>query len=126
MTRAQSRQSHFQTKTQAGIPLPADLLATLQQLAFVHQVPTGQDLFLQGDVPEGLFILLSGEVELRDAAGPYLLVSDGSFLGLAAFLRRQPSQLSATTRRDCTIGFLSRPMYERCFGPARPLAVAVN
>jgi CRP-like cAMP-binding protein len=112
----------------AGIPIPPrsvlpfdssafladpELLVALCKLALPLDCSTERMLFRQGDAPEGLCILVSGEVTLNMAApggGDVFSVpaQPGSLLGLPALIGNQPYTLTATAHTGAQIGFLPR------------------
>jgi CRP-like cAMP-binding protein len=103
MIRAAFR-DRLQTAIQRSCPLltaldPEESLDLLQQLRPARAKP-GQRLVTRGEMADGLYVVLLGELELRDKADsePRVLVH-GDFLGPGlSVLRQRPSQVEVTSR----------------------------
>jgi CRP-like cAMP-binding protein len=70
-------------------------------------------LFHQGDNPDGLFILQSGEAALvmHATSGDLVMclsASAGSLLGLPAVISNEPYTMTALVRKGSEVGFVSR------------------
>lgn len=78
----------------------------------------GETIFQEGDAPEGVYVVHSGEVDLlftprNGAAKPLRVASPGQILGLSAVVMQRPHDCSATARDTCEIGFIPREEFLR-------------
>ncbi|GAB5448881.1 DUF294 nucleotidyltransferase-like domain-containing protein [Gymnodinialimonas sp.] len=79
-------------------------LAALAEVCTDTQAPKGQTLYTVGDRIDGLFILVSGEVEITDASGAQLsLLGPRNSFGERALLRGDDATRTATTLSDATL-----------------------
>jgi CRP-like cAMP-binding protein len=82
-------------------------------------IPCVEDriLFNQGEDPEGLFILHSGEAVLimHAASGSVVMclhASGGSLLGLPGVVAKEPYTMTAMVRGGSEVGFVTRKDFE--------------
>lgn len=82
-------------------------------------VSCGEDLvlFRQGEAPNGLYILRSGEATLvmRSESGKEVMclrAVAGSLIGLPAIIGNRPYTLTATARQGSEVNFVTRVDYE--------------
>ena len=96
--------------------LPKDLLAPLQDSAVRSLYRSGEAVFRQGDVPEYLYIVEKGEVDIiLPARGEELVLASfqpGSFFGEMAVFDSQPRSATARASEDSSLICL----------PLRPIA----
>ena len=93
----------------------------LQSLAPHERVetwPAGKVLFREGESPNGVYVLLSGEVDLvfssrGGLAKPLRVVAAGQVLGLSCVVSGRLHDCSATTRSQCVTGFVVRDRLAR-------------
>lgn len=89
----------------------ADLLSPYEK---IESWPAGEVLFREGNHPEGVYFLHSGEVDLCFAsprsgeARSFLIAAPGEILGLACVVSGRSHESSATTRTTCITGFIDR------------------
>ena len=79
----------------------------------VEAFPAGSPLFREGEIPRGVYVIRTGEVDVVFAARngntrPFALAGPGQILGLSAVVTRRPHECSAITRTRCEIGFISQ------------------
>ncbi len=77
----------------------------------------GRILFKQGDVPTGLYILVSGTAELmlesrRGGAVLWLHAPAGSLLGLPAVVGNEPYTLTAKACKGAEVKYVARSDFE--------------
>lgn len=75
--------------------------------------PAGKVLFREGSLPEGVYFLHSGEVDLCFSSKPLLVADAGQFLGLTSVMSDRPHDSSATTRTPCVTGFIEKNRFLR-------------
>lgn len=90
-----------------------ELIAVLERKAAPVDCTTERVLFMQGDPPVGLYILLNGAARLTmDSREGKPIVSvrvpEGSLLGLPGLLGNQPYTLTATAESGAEVGFIPR------------------
>ena len=78
----------------------------------------GEMLFSEGQIPDGVYVLHAGDVELVFAprAGepkPLRVVNPGRILGLSSVVMQHPHDCSAIARTECEIGFVEREEFLR-------------
>ncbi len=83
-----------------------------------HDVVAGTDIIRQGDPGAGLFVVLSGEVDVvhRGADGattPLATLRAGEVFGEMALVRRSPTTATVTANRMSTVLFLAREYVAR-------------
>ena len=78
----------------------------------VHVFERGAELFKEGDVPEGVHVLLSGEVDLlfmrRDDAVPLHFARAGQVLGLSCLVSGRNHEYTATATSTVLTGFVDK------------------
>lgn len=94
-----------------------ELIQTLEKRS--QLVFCGEDLvlFRQGEAPNGLYILRSGEATLvmRSESGEEVMclrVAASSLIGLPAIVGNKPYTLTATARQGAEVKFVTRVDYE--------------
>jgi CRP-like cAMP-binding protein len=90
-----------------------ELIQALEKRAISIPCDDDRVLFLQGDPPAGLCVLIKGEatVSMTGEDGEPLvsvLATSGSLLGLPGLIGNQPYSLTAIARRGAKVGFISR------------------
>jgi CRP-like cAMP-binding protein len=93
------------------------LLEALENRSMPSAGEEGHPLFKQGDIPRGVYIVKSGEVDLtmESSSGTSLTVfcaGPGSLLGLPAIVANQPYTLTAMAREGSTVRFVPRDDFE--------------
>ncbi|HVU51954.1 MAG TPA: cyclic nucleotide-binding domain-containing protein [Polyangia bacterium] len=83
-----------------------------------HEIAAGTVVIREGDAGQGLFVVLSGEVEVskRQASGGELSLARlraGDVFGEMSLLSNQPTSATVTAARDSTILFLARDYFQR-------------
>lgn len=92
----------------------ADLLeAPLSFAQSLQHRAAGETLFIEGELPAGVYLLHSGQVDLvfSSESGDVknlCMAVPGQILAMSAVLMGRPHDFSAATRTACEIGFISR------------------
>ena len=95
-----------------------ELVATLKAKARTVECAEDRVLFVQGEIPTGVFIFEDGEVHLTMRSPEGELVMDeraepGSLLGLPGLVGNQGYSLSAYARKGARIQFVAREEFSR-------------
>lgn len=94
--------------------LPRGLSAdTLQRIAFETTYPAEALLFMQGQRPQGIVVLMRGQVKLSTTSADGMTVvvriaKAGETLGLSATVLGQPHELTAQTMEPCQTKLIPR------------------
>jgi CRP-like cAMP-binding protein len=82
-----------------------------------HDVAPGTDLIREGDAGRGLYIVLSGEVEVLKGEEPFettlATLRAGDVFGEIALVRGTPATATVRAARQSTVLFLAREYFER-------------
>jgi len=118
--------------------IDTDLLQTegttvLQSLApfeLIETWPAGIVLFRESEDPAGVYVLLSGDVDLVFAsrAGvvkPLRIAGAGQILGLSCIVSGRPHDCSATTRTSAVTGFIPKTEFLELLDENPPLWFSV-
>ena len=78
----------------------------------------GETLFIEGEMPAGVYVLHAGDVELVFAPRegepkPLRVVNPGRILGLSSVVMQHPHDCSAIARTECEVGFVEREEFLR-------------
>lgn len=98
--------------------LDAKDLQDLQATKFTGVYPKGAVLFVEGELPRGVFILCQGRVKLTASSteGKMIILKiaePGEILGLSSAILGTEYEVSAETLEPCQINFLKREDYLR-------------
>ncbi len=93
--------------------LPALALQGLNSLKFTSTYPSEAVLFVEGQVPRGVYMLCKGRVKLtmNSADGRTIIVricGPGELLGLHGALSGEPYELTAEALQPCQVNFVRR------------------
>ncbi|HVZ82884.1 MAG TPA: cyclic nucleotide-binding domain-containing protein [Terracidiphilus sp.] len=102
----------------AAFQADSDLLAALEARASTLVCKEERVLFLQGEAPAGLYILLSGAASLLMTAptGEQVIdtpVAPGALLGLPGIIGNQPYSLTGIAAKGAVIGFIATEDFSR-------------
>lgn len=82
-----------------------------------HDVVAHTDIIREGEAGRGLFVVLSGEVEVTKASGdkslPLATLRPGDIIGEMALIRAAPATATVTATRPTTVLFLARDTVEK-------------
>ena len=89
------------------------VLKSLDQVSHRTTMPAGAILFVEGQLPRGLYILSSGRVKLSTSSrdGKVLILKTaeaGEPLGLSAAISGQAYEMTAETAMPCQLNFVDR------------------
>jgi CRP/FNR family cyclic AMP-dependent transcriptional regulator len=89
------------------------VLKSLDQASHRSTMPAGAILFVEGQLPRGVYILSSGRVKLSTSSrdGKVLILKTaeaGEPLGLSAVISGQPYEMTAETAVPCQLNFVDR------------------
>jgi CRP/FNR family cyclic AMP-dependent transcriptional regulator len=110
-------------------------LQTFENIKFASAYPQGAVLFVEGQVPRGIFVLCKGMVKLsiNSPSGRTMIVKlaePGEVLGLSATISGKPYEVTAETIDPCQVNFVKRDDFlrflkedvEACFKVAEQLS----
>jgi CRP-like cAMP-binding protein len=86
-------------------------MSGLQNIVSSHKFAEGQTIFYEGHLPYGIFILLTGEVELKYVNSKVEKVSSPALIGISAFMNKTVYSGTARAITACEIFFLSTSVY---------------
>ncbi|HEY5174715.1 MAG TPA: cyclic nucleotide-binding domain-containing protein [Terriglobales bacterium] len=98
-------------KTDRSFLAPGKVFERLRSLGATRRVEGSTVLFLQGEAPREVLLVLRADIALTpDATQPSLcrVAGPGSILGLPANLSGKPYSLTAVTIETCEIAVLPR------------------
>ncbi len=115
--------------------LPAAALQTFENIKYATAYPQGAVLFVEGQMPRGIFVLCKGTVKLsiNSPTGRTMIVKlaePGEVLGLSAAISGKPYEVTAETIDPCQVNFVKRDDFlrflkddvEACFKVAEQLS----
>jgi CRP/FNR family transcriptional regulator, cyclic AMP receptor protein len=115
--------------------LPASALQTFENIKYATAYPQGAVLFVEGQMPRGIFVLCKGTVKLsiNSPSGRTMIVKlaePGEVLGLSATVSGKPYEVTAETIDPCQVNFVKRDDFlrflkddvEACFKVAEQLS----
>jgi CRP/FNR family transcriptional regulator, cyclic AMP receptor protein len=93
--------------------LPKQSVEDLDKIKYASAFPPGAVLFVEGQVPRGVYIICSGRVKLtttsRDGKTLILRIAEaGEVLGLHGTVSEKPHELTAETLQPCQLDFVKR------------------
>src|SRR5271157_4205848 len=119
--------------------LPPAALQTFEDIKYATAYPQGAVLFVEGQMPRGIFVLCKGCVKLsiNSPSGRTVIVKlaePGEVLGLAATISGKAYELTAETIDPCQVNFVKRDDFLRflkehsdaCFKVAEQLSEKYN
>jgi CRP/FNR family transcriptional regulator, cyclic AMP receptor protein len=115
--------------------LPANALQNFENIKYTTAFPQGAVLFVEGQMPRGIFVLCKGTVKLsiNSPSGRTMIVKlaePGEVLGLSATISGKPYEVTAETIDPCQVNFVKRDDFlhflkddvEACFKVAEQLS----
>ena len=101
--------------------MSAPSIASLDAVKFTGVYPKGSLLFVEGEMPRGIFILCSGRAKLTTSSteGKTLIVKiaePGEVLGASATILGKPYEVSAETIEPAQLNFLKRDDFLKLLG----------
>jgi len=115
--------------------LPPAALQAFESIKYATAYPRGAVLFVQGQLPRGIFVLCKGSAKLaiNSPSGTTAIVKvaePGEVLGLSATISGKPHEVTAETIDPCQVNFVKRDDFlrflkddvEACFKVAEQLS----
>ncbi len=115
--------------------LPDTALRAFESIKYAAAYPQGAVLFVEGQMPRGIFVLCKGSVKLSitSPSGRTVIVKlaePGEVLGLSATISGKPYEVTAETLDPCQVNFVKREDFlrflkddvEACFKVAEQLS----
>lgn len=115
--------------------LPPNALQAFENIKYATAYPEGAVLFVEGQMPRGIFVLCKGSVKLsiNSPNGRTVIVKlaeAGEVLGLSATISGKPYEVTAETIDPCQVNFVKREDFlrflkddvEACFKVAEQLS----
>ena len=98
--------------------MPPATLQNFEGIKFSTAYPQGAVLFVEGQMPRGIFVICKGSVKLsiNSPAGRTMIVKlaePGEVLGLSATISGKPYEVTAETIDPCQINFVKREDFLR-------------
>ncbi len=98
--------------------LPATALQTFENIKYATAYPQGAVLFVEGQLPRGIFVLCKGPVRLsiNSPGGRRMIVElaeHGEVLGLSATISGKPYEVTAEAIDPCLVNFVKRDDFLR-------------
>jgi CRP/FNR family transcriptional regulator, cyclic AMP receptor protein len=98
--------------------LPPAALQTFENIKFATAYPQGAVLFVEGQLPRGIFVLCKGSVKMsiNSPSGRTMIVKlaePGEVLGLSATISGKPYEVTAETIDPCQVNFVKRDDFLR-------------
>jgi CRP/FNR family transcriptional regulator len=110
--------------------LPSAALEALSKITYASAYPARAVLFVEGQVPRGVYVLCRGRIKLtmNSAEGKTLIMrirEAGEILGLHATLSGQPYELTAEALQPCQVDFIRRDDFLRLMREHPAVSAAV-
>ena len=98
--------------------MTSETLADFQKMKFTSLYPAGSVLFVEGQVPRGVYMLCKGRIKLTMAspAGKTVIarvVEAGELLGLHSAISGDAHEVTAETLQPCQVDFIRRDDFNR-------------
>lgn len=98
--------------------LPPKTLEAFEKIKFPSTLPRSSMLFVEGQVPRGIYLLCRGRVKLSvnssDGKTMILKIAEpGEVLGMHAVVSNQPYELTAETVQPCQVVFIKRDDFQK-------------
>lgn len=95
-----------------------ETMADFQKMKFTSQYPAGSVLFVEGQVPRGVYMLCKGRVKLTMASSSgktviVRVVEAGELLGLHSAISGTPHEVTAETLQPCQVDFIRRDDFKK-------------
>ncbi len=105
-----------------------DSVAAFEKVKFTSSYPAGALLFVEGQVPRGVYMLCTGRVKLSMASpeGRTIIVrvaEVGELLGLHSAISGDAHELTAETLQPCQVDFIRRDDFSRLLREHHDVAV---
>lgn len=85
-----------------------DFRETARAFGVTIRIPAGGTAFRQNDPPDNMYVLLSGEIEIRRGETIIDRLQPGEALGMASLLDNQPRSATAFVTEDAELAVIDR------------------
>jgi CRP/FNR family cyclic AMP-dependent transcriptional regulator len=108
--------------------MASDSLGAFEKVKFTSSYPAGAVLFVEGQVPRGVYMLCTGRVKLTMASpeGKTIIVrvaEAGELLGLHSAISGETHELTAETLQPCQVDFIRRDDFTKLMREHHDVAV---
>jgi CRP/FNR family transcriptional regulator, cyclic AMP receptor protein len=98
--------------------LPPKTLEAFEKIKFPSTLPRESTLFVEGQLPRGIYLLCRGRVKLsvNSSEGKTMILKiaePGEALGMHACVNNQPYELTAETVQPCQVVFIKREDFHK-------------
>jgi CRP/FNR family cyclic AMP-dependent transcriptional regulator len=98
--------------------MTSETLADFQKIKFTSSYPAGSVLFVEGQVPRGVYMLCKGRIKLTmtSPAGKTVIsrvVEAGELLGLHSAISGDAHEVTAETLQPCQVDFIRRDDFNK-------------
>lgn len=93
--------------------LSGDVLMTIAEMCEAREVLKGQRIFASGDAPDGLYVVASGNVRIKNAKEVLADLKEADFFGEVAVLDNSLRMADAVAASDSLLLFLDREAFNR-------------
>ncbi len=109
--------------------LSAPALKSFEEVKFTSSYPANAVLFVEGQMPRGVYLLCKGRVKLTmtSAEGKIIILhiaEAGELIGINGAMSGKPYELSAETLEPCQVNFIKREAFQRLMHDHRDIGVA--
>jgi len=111
--------------------LSSPALKSFEEVKFTSSYPAHAVLFVEGQMPRGVYLLCKGRVKLTmtSAEGKTMILhiaEAGELIGVNGALSGKPYELSAETLEPCQVNFIKREAFQRLIHDHRDIGVHVT
>ncbi len=111
--------------------LSAPAVKSFEEVKFTSSYPANAVLFVEGQVPRGVYLLCKGRVKLTmtssDGKSIILHVAEaGELIGLQGAISGKAYEVSAETLEPCQVNFIKREAFERLMRDHRDIGAHVT
>lgn len=93
------------------LKLPLLTILDLEEYASFHKIRKGQDIFYEGHIPYGIYILQAGKIKIVSDSCTQIIKAP-YILEIKNFLKNIPYQGTATALQDSEVAFISRSGFQ--------------
>lgn len=98
----------------------------LKDIASFHTYGKGQIIFYEGHLPYGIFILTTGDVEIKYGNSKIERATSPSFLGYSAFINKTVYSATVRATTYCEAYFLSTSVFQNLKENRHPIWLWIN